>query len=590
MPAPFKVKAVYEYKSEEPDDLNFENGQIITVIEEDDADWYTGEYQDASGQRREGIFPRNFVEKYEPAIPSRPVRNRAPPPAETKAQEAPIVTPASPPQAVAEPRVDPLQEIRQPQTVEQSIPQSTTEPTPITRTPSFPAENKPVTTKPPPPVADKPSSNSFRDRIAAFNKPAAAPVAPFKPSGGGTGFIKKPFVAPPPSRNSYVPPPTQPAPQKIYRREEDPSVQKGDIEQDEVVNANTSVIPPVEDDQPKPTSLKDRIALLQQQQLEQAQKTTEKKKAKKPPTQRADSVENVGETIASTEAPLTRQETGDTLGKRSIDTSRFAETESIDDDRSVVNETVLPTNIPPPSRELVSDTNDADDSGAGDTEDAPGTSTEEERHDPTKIKSPTHVSENVGGNEAEEEEEDTEEEEDEETRRRRELRERMAKMSGGMGMMGMFGGGMPTPSKKAKPTGQPEYRSPESQAEEETTRAPPVPIMALPGMTSRPQQPQSEDEDSEAEEVTSHTPVEATRPMSRDEDVLPGQFTRSSTDRSIPTVSQGIILIREIYCMTNCYQNELYLPLCLERLVLCLLHPQLTEMCLSLQGHLQVST
>ena len=45
MPAvPFKVKAVFEYNSEEPDDLKFPNGQIITVTDDEDADWYTGEY------------------------------------------------------------------------------------------------------------------------------------------------------------------------------------------------------------------------------------------------------------------------------------------------------------------------------------------------------------------------------------------------------------------------------------------------------------------------------------------------------------------------------------------------------------------
>ncbi len=77
---PFKVKAVFEYKSEEADDLSFPNGQVITVTDDDDEDWYTGEYANASGDKVEGIFPRNFVEKYEPAIPSRPTRTpkRAP--------------------------------------------------------------------------------------------------------------------------------------------------------------------------------------------------------------------------------------------------------------------------------------------------------------------------------------------------------------------------------------------------------------------------------------------------------------------------------------------------------------------------------
>lgn len=69
-----KVKAVYEYTSEEPDDLSFPVGQIISITEEIDADWYEGEYTDATGVKRSGIFPNNFVEKYEPEVPSRPSR------------------------------------------------------------------------------------------------------------------------------------------------------------------------------------------------------------------------------------------------------------------------------------------------------------------------------------------------------------------------------------------------------------------------------------------------------------------------------------------------------------------------------------
>lgn len=94
MPVPFKVKAVFEYRSEEPDDLNFDNGQIITVTEDDDADWYTGEYSTPDGMKKDGIFPRNFVEKYEPAIPSRPVR--AP-------RKVPQPDPEPQPQSEAEP-------------------------------------------------------------------------------------------------------------------------------------------------------------------------------------------------------------------------------------------------------------------------------------------------------------------------------------------------------------------------------------------------------------------------------------------------------------------------------------------------------
>ena len=72
---PFKVKALFEYTSSHDDDLPFDVGQIITVTEVEDDDWYCGEYVDDAGGKQEGIFPRNFVEKYEPVAPPRPTRS-----------------------------------------------------------------------------------------------------------------------------------------------------------------------------------------------------------------------------------------------------------------------------------------------------------------------------------------------------------------------------------------------------------------------------------------------------------------------------------------------------------------------------------
>lgn len=72
----YKVKAIFEYTSEHDDDLKFPLGQIITVTEEEDAEWLVGQYTDDAGQHQEGMFPRNFVEKYEPVAPPRPTRAR----------------------------------------------------------------------------------------------------------------------------------------------------------------------------------------------------------------------------------------------------------------------------------------------------------------------------------------------------------------------------------------------------------------------------------------------------------------------------------------------------------------------------------
>ncbi|KAB8349868.1 hypothetical protein FH972_023881 [Carpinus fangiana] len=214
---PFKVKAVHDYTSPHEEDLNFAVGDIITVTEEEDADWYVGEYVDASGAKKDGLFPRNFVEKFEPAAPPRPTRSR--PKKEIVSEAAPS---APVPAEQASPTV-PEEEHQVEPTPEKEVP---AEPIPE-RTPAAPrpTEHREKSVKgAPPPVSEKPSS--FKDRIAAFNKTAAPPIAP-KPAGAPSGqtFIKKPFVAPPPARNSYVPPPKDSVPvQKVYRREEDPEI------------------------------------------------------------------------------------------------------------------------------------------------------------------------------------------------------------------------------------------------------------------------------------------------------------------------------------------------------------------------------
>jgi len=51
--------AVYTYTSDEPGDLTFSEGDVISVVRAD-GDWWTG----SIGQRS-GIFPGNFVKKHE---------------------------------------------------------------------------------------------------------------------------------------------------------------------------------------------------------------------------------------------------------------------------------------------------------------------------------------------------------------------------------------------------------------------------------------------------------------------------------------------------------------------------------------------
>ncbi|EFQ30707.1 SH3 domain-containing protein [Colletotrichum graminicola] len=528
--APFRVKALFEYSSPHEDDLQFPAGAVITVTDEEDADWYSGEYLDDAGVKHEGIFPRNFVEKIEPQAPPRPTRTRpkkeaevtspaseAPPipqldpqPAQEAHYEAEHPEPPAPaalptsPDAAAELEPEP---VKAPEPVPEPVPappaNKATEPPAVTSPPIAKASSTPAKPGPPP----KPSSNAFKDRIAAFNKASAAPIAPFKPTGlaQGSYHIKKPFVAPPPSRNAYVPPPSQVPVAKVYRRDEDPEILEREAEnQESAEKAGTVPGSTGEEgeDAPKPTSLKERIALLQRQQQEQAQRHAEaaakKEKAKRPPPKkRTDSQEASEDAGAAAPVPVSAPEadTDDAAGRSSVDSPRLPPAPRRKSSRG-------------PAAETYHDGNEADMSGAGDTE-GPEDLTERDDSDAAprpvprpRVASPVGASkeDERAAEEAEEEEED--DDIDPEVRRREEIRARMAKMSGGMGMHGMFGIPMGAPAipKKKKTADRPVETSAREEREEEMTspvgRVPVPGMMALPGMgvPRRQEEPAAADE------------------------------------------------------------------------------------------------
>ena len=546
---PFKVKAVFEYTSPHDDDLHFPNGQIITVTEEEDDEWYVGEYVDAVGVKQEGIFPRNFVEKYEPVAPARPTRASRP-----KKEVEPA--PAPPPEPIADHEPELQQENVEPKVEPPSIAKEPAAQPEAIRSPPMPKaaeiSSPPPVSKPAPiaskhsapPPADKPSGNSFRDRIAAFNK-AAPPPAPFKPgglsSGGPSSFIKKPFVAPPPSKNAYVPTPREPPPQKLYRRDEDPEIsarEADNLEQAEKAGLVPSTNDAEEGDQPKPLTLKERMALLQKQQAEQASRhadaAAKKEKPKRPAKKRTESHNNTEGLEEDEGASLERQDTADTVGKTSMDAVREEPARKGKPSKGVP----IAPGIDP--RKSFGDGNEADMSGAGDTtEEQEEASTGHEDSDekpkgrpqlPIRAPSaPTRepdVGEEEGASEEDEAEEDEEEDDiDPEVRRKEELRARMAKMSGGMGMHGMFGAPMPgpPPPRKKKSTGASESRPSGEYGSEDTqagsTRAPPVPMPGLSRVRS-PEEIHPEPESDEEEQ----TPIARLRPAEEVpdvEDVIP---------------------------------------------------------------------
>lgn len=584
---PFQVRAIYEYSSPHDDDLSFSIGQAISVTEQEGDEWYYGEYTEQGGNKKEGLFPRNFVKIYEPEIPSRPSRlSRSKKELESSAAGNEGASTAYPATITASPlNEEPTSVDEHPQgnAAAAKGPAKSIDPSPAAPQNTAAATKPPLpsTSKPAPPPASestaKPILGSFKDRINAFNKPAAPPVAPTKPGGlgssSGSGFVKKPFVAPPPSKNAYVPVPREAPPQKVYHREEELEVEAQAQPLGVAEPAATPVSQPAPEtadavgDQPKPTSLKERIALLQKQQMEQAARHADaaqrKEKPKRPPKKRmesqeriADDEENIGDDL------IERVDSGDTVGERSIVIPRVsADSRARPTARDLDSLETTPIASPSgPPRQFLSDGNDADISGAADTEEGEDTSTSRDeiaaKHQrlsqPSMSKSPRIAAEkpdrsNEPHSSGEEEEEEEEEDVDPEVKKRMEIRERMAKMSGGMGMAGMFGppGGMaPMPSRRQVPSSSERKSSGDRRATGDslTSRAPPVPMMPMPGLT-RVRSPE-QDELPKAEvsrEVSEEVPLSVTQgraPLDmpdvedlKEASVIP---SRRSTDRSIP--------------------------------------------------------
>ncbi|KAI5282495.1 hypothetical protein KEM54_002694, partial [Ascosphaera aggregata] len=612
---PFTVRAIFDYASDHEDDLVFSIGQIITVTEEEDADWYYGTYTDETGVKKEGLFPKNFVEKYEPPRPAaRPTRHKrgedsiaapspatvttpalapapapvpalAPAPVTASAPAASARVSSPPPTAAPIPVQAPLpasapapapivspstQETYQPSSpreelrsfspesnVTDSRPQTATSTAATPAPPAVPQQTKPKpaspieaspqqpapvpkATKPAPP--GKPTNSAFKDRIAAFNKSAAAPVTPFGigPAPASTNFVKKSFVAPPPSKDSYVPPiQPQAPPPLIYKREETSDSQRGQRQQDRRDSDSDSAYSPAaaraeehseEEEQQPRTTLKERIALLQKQQLEQAARRSEaahkKDKPKKP----------VKKHLEPQHEHITTQNLQPDESAAESDHKEFAHNQlhaqvETDVQRQQGNEEI--------------DTQEhaaaAPESGAADYKNEEAQAHGEQQ---SRRASAEHGDDCIAGQEAwqqkevdecetgekededeeEQDEEDNEEDIDPEIKRRMAIRDRMAKMSGAMGMMGMFGGppgGMPgmlpinplaPPMPAVAPKKKKEYPPDQREQEQEApalSHAPPVP---MPGLfvpqkeeAARPQSPSTEEEGpiSEHEYVTS---------------------------------------------------------------------------------------
>ncbi|KAK3678344.1 hypothetical protein LTR78_001641 [Recurvomyces mirabilis] len=514
---PFKVKAIYEYTSQHDDDLKFPIGQVINVTELEGDDWYVGDYTDASGAKHDGLFPKNFVERYEPEVPSRPARAARPKsmlqqsqppqaqavPQPTRGQEdeeqedVPVVPAASKPQPQP-PSVDIPEPSRKDEEVK-SPPSATREPvaqaTPPAPKPA-PAELAATSTAKagPPPIA--PKSNAFKDRIAAFNSAGAAPVAPLGTKAPRNDYIKKPFVAPPPSRNAYIPPVQKVEPvHKPYIRDEDPEIRQREEEDHAAAEAagltGDSHGPAAEDeeDAPKPMSLKERMALLQKEQEAARNRHAVEAPRKKPPVKKASesSERSIPPPVPAHEAA----EEGEGLERvptqrKSLDVNRERPRVPSSQRRPADPMSPLPS---APAHEILSGGEEADQSGAGElTEDDTGTIGPGDDEDekplpgPRAAAAPLHGAD-VGNEEdtIENQGDDEEEELDEEEQRKQRLRERMARLAGGQQGGGPFNPfGMPPAAAPAAKKRSTREKHPEEEA---AASAPQIPqMLAMPGM------------------------------------------------------------------------------------------------------------
>lgn len=562
---PFKVKAVYEYNSEHDDDLKFPLGQVINVTELEGDDWYVGNYTDAAGARQDGLFPSNFVEKYEPDVPTRPVR-----PSRPKSEIQPASVPvADPEENEAEENVPPVPAATKPQAPPMEIastpsreaeemksPQSaTSQRTPFARA-DPPAAPKPAPAEPaqatatpakfaPPPVA--PKSNAFKDRIAAFNRTEAQPIAPMQPGRKPQGNyeIKKPFVAPPPSRNAYIPPAQKVEPiHKPYIREEDPEIKEKEEEDRTAAEAAgltaDAPAPAAEEGEsaPKPLSLKERMAMLQKEQEAQRARHADAapKREKRAP---------IKQTSESSERALAPG--GDEEDEREPVRSPATERQSLDVARerprvpSAQRRPQEPMSpVPaPPEHEILSGGEEADQSGAGETteDDAAtiGHGDNDERPEPTPraLAAPAREPD-VGDEEDTTEEGDGEEELDEEEQRKQRLRERMARLAGG-------GGGGPfnpfgAPPSAAAPAKKRSTNERGPVDESESAAQPPRQMIAIPGMGGMPLQ-RVQSPESDATQRAGRRGEMAARETEADEaDEEPAPPPRRSTaeDRGVP--------------------------------------------------------
>jgi hypothetical protein len=229
------------------------------------------------------------------------------------------------------------------------------------------------------------------------------------------------------------------------------------------------------------------------------------------------------------------------------------------------------------NRELLSE-NDANQSAAGDTEDAGGESTSvEEDEDRPKSRHPpppppraatAPTEEPNAGDEQDVAEEEEEEEEDEETaelRRKEELRERMRRLGGGMGGIPMFGGPMPMGGLPPKPKKKPtlEKKPDESEAYSMPQQRVPMFGFGMPGMAPvKSSEPEDRTLSVEKEDESPHplTSAHAADEVPDVEEVVSQPTSTGDGPPPVPTDRKFLIPRKPIHAFVRHAQDCLQLP------------------------------
>ena len=240
MSTPFKVKALFEYKSDYDDDLTFAPGQIITVTEIEDEEWYSGTYDG-----KLGMFPKNFVEIIKEEEPPVKVPALRPTPLVAKSQEPAAIPATTAPASIVPEDSEPTKEFG---LISDPV-----------HSQSGASEQKPEsleTSK-----VDKPAATASTPKvpIPGLVMPGKAPLQRDDPYA-----VKKQFFGA--GKSSYVPQ-IKPRDQSNIISHAYHDVAKNTDIVREHDNENEDEVP----EEPK-MSLKERIAMLQKRQQEEAER------------------------------------------------------------------------------------------------------------------------------------------------------------------------------------------------------------------------------------------------------------------------------------------------------------------------------